>query len=176
MKTEIYDKLEKLHDKYGPREFGKLCQKFLAIAFQKAGYSCVAESERGVQGVDIGEIEKGDEKYSIEVKTTITDYINYEKKDEEGLRYKKEQGYQPILAVLKLDRFSDWVFEKADGLKAERIYIDSLRIYRMRELESNISPLFDETVMEHYERSLQEGQSYLDNVLRQKGIEAKIMR
>lgn len=168
MKTETYERLKALYSKYGPREFGKLCQKFLAIAFQKAGYSCVAESERGVQGVDIGEVEKGDEKYSIEVKTTVTNYINYDKKDEEGLRYKKEKGYQPILAVLQLNRFSDWFFAKADELRAGSLYIDSLRIHRMRELEKVISPYFDETIKQHYERALQEGQSYLDNVLRQK--------
>lgn len=168
MKTEIYDRLKMLYDKYGPQEFGKLCQKFLAIAFQKAGYACVAETERGVQGVDIGEVEKGDEKYTIEVKTTITNSIHYEQKDVEGLQYKKEKGYQPVLAVLRLDRFSDWIFAKADTLKSGSINIDSLRVYRLRELEKNASPLFDDTINEHYKETLREGQSYLDNVLRQK--------
>lgn len=168
MKTEIYERLKILYDEYGPQEFGKLCQKFLAIAFKKAGYRCVQETERGVQGVDIGEVEKGDEKYTIEVKTTITNFINYEQKDVEGLQYQKEKGYQPVLAVLQLDRFSDWFFAKADTLRAGSIYIDSLRVYRLRELEKKISPLFDDTINKHYKETLQKGQSYLDNVLRQK--------
>lgn len=167
MKTEIYERLKTLHNKYGPQEFGKICQKFLAIAFQEAGYSCVAESERGVQGVDIGEVERGDEKYSIEVKTTITAHINYEQKDEEGLIYKKRQGYQPVLAVLKLDRFSHWLFARSDKLKAGRISIISLRAYRLDNLEGEISRYFDEAVKEHYENTLEGGQNYLDTVLRQ---------
>ncbi len=168
MNTKTFEQLKSLYDTVGGQEFGKLCQKLLAIAFQKAGYSCVAESERGVQGVDIGEVEKGDEKYSIEVKTTTTDYVTYEKKDEEGLKYKKEKGYTPVLAVLKLDRFSDWFFIKADSLKVGRIYIDSLRPFRMHNLEQKISPYFEKTVEEHYKGALQHGQSYLDNVLKQK--------
>ncbi|MEO0073010.1 MAG: hypothetical protein ABIK10_06260 [candidate division WOR-3 bacterium] len=168
MKTEVYEKLEDLHKKYGPREFGKICQKLLAIAFREAGFSCVAESERGVQGVDIGEAVRGDEKYSIEVKTTTTDYIYYEKKDEDGLRYKKEQGYQPILAVLKIDRFANWFFVKADELDAGKIYIDSLRVYRIHKLEEEILPYFEKATIEHYKETRNDGQNYLDRMLRKK--------
>lgn len=173
MKTEIFDRLKNLYDKSRPQEFGKLCQKFLAIAFQKAGYTCVAETERGVQGVDIGEVEKEDEKYTIEVKTTITNSIHYGQKDIEGLQYQKEKGYQPILAVLRLERFSDWIFAKADKIKPGSIYINNLRAYRLHKLEQSIQPWFDETIKEHFKDALQGGQEYLDNVLRQKGIEVR---
>lgn len=169
MKAKIYELLKKLHDKYGPQECGKLCQKFLAIGFQMAGYNHIVE--RGVQGVDVDAAGESGEKYTVEVKTTVTKSVNFEQKDVDGLQKCKENGYQPILAVLRLDRFSDWIFAKADTIKPRSLYIDSLRVYRLRELERCICPLFDKAVKEHFEGTIQEAQRYLDNVLRQKGVE-----
>lgn len=171
MKTEIYERLEKLHNKFGPQEFGKICQKLLAIAFRMGGYSHIIE--RGVQGVDVDAAGEDMEKFTIEVKTTITRDFNFEQKDHDGLKKRQEDGYSPVLAALRLDRFSDWTFAKADKLKPSRVYIDSLKIYSLKGLEEKISPLFDEAVMEHFEGTMNEGQSYLDNCLRQKGVELR---
>jgi len=171
MKTKTYERLKSLHDKYGPQEFGKLCQKFLAITFQMAGYSRIVE--RGVQGVDIDAAGESGEKYTIEVKTTVTKSINFEQKDVEGLQKRKEDGYQPVLAVLRLDRFSDWIFARADEIKPGSLYIDSLRVHRLRELEAGTRPLFDQAIENHFHRTMQEAQRYLDNFLRQKGVEVR---
>lgn len=169
MKTEIYDMLEKLHNKYGAQEFGKLCQKFLAIGFQMAGYSHIVE--RGVQGVDVDAAGESGEKYAVEVKTTVRKSIKFEQKDVDGLQKRKEDGYQPVLAVLRLDRFSDWIFAKADTIKSGSICIDLLRAYRLHELERCICPFFDKAVKEYFEGTMREAQRYLDNILRQKGVE-----
>lgn len=171
MKTEIYELLKKLHSKYGPREFGKFCQKFLAIGFQMAGYSHIVE--RGVQGVDVDAAGESGEKYTVEVKTTTTTFINFEQKDADGLQKRKRDGYQPVLAVLRLDRFSDWIFAKADTIKPGSLYIDSVRVYRLHELEGRICPLFNQTVEEHFDGTMGEAQRYLDNVLRQRGVEVR---
>lgn len=169
MKTEVYDQLKKLHDKYGPQEFGKLCQKFLAIGFRMGGYSHVVE--RGVQGVDVDAAGEKGEKYAIEVKTTAGKYINFEQKDVDGLQKRKEDGYQPVLAVLRLDRFSNWIFAKANTIKWGSLFIDSLRPYRLSELEGCICPLIDQAIKEHFDGAMREAQKHLDDVLRQKGIE-----
>lgn len=169
METGTYERLKKLHKKYGPQEFGKICQKFLAISFQMAGYTHI--EERGVQGVDVDAAgENRREKYAIEVKTTLRNSINFEHKDVEGLQKRKEDGYQSILSVLRLNRFSDWIFAKADTIKAGSLYIDSIRVYRLHELENSIRPCFDKTVKEHFDGTMREAQRYLDNVLRQKGV------
>lgn len=168
MKFETFEKLERLYKKYKAQEFGKICQKLLALSFQKAGFNYVGESERGVQGVDIGEAVRGEEKYSIEVKTTTKNIIRYEQKDAEGLLHQKNMGYQPVLAVLRLEIFSDWFFVKADKLKPGNIFIEGLRAYRLHDLENEINPLFDEIMEEHFVQTLKEGQKYLDNVLRKK--------
>ena len=168
METETYGRLEKLHAKYGSREFGKLCQKLLAIAFQMAGYGHIVE--RGVQGVDIDVAKEKGSKYAIEVKTTTKKYINFEVKDMEGLQRRKKDGYQPILAVLCLNMFSDWIFAKADRLKPGSIYVARLRAYKLCELEKCIAPFFDKALNEHFKGAMREGQRYLNDVLRQRGI------
>jgi len=49
MRRATYEWLNLLYDGYDPREFGKLCQKLLAISYRRAGLIHVVE--RGVQGV-----------------------------------------------------------------------------------------------------------------------------
>lgn len=169
MKTDIYENLFKLHKKYGPQEFGKLCQKFLAIGFRMAGYNHIVE--RGVQGVDVDVAGESGQKYTIEVKTTTTRHINFGEKDVDGLLNRKKDGYLPVLAVLRLDRFSTWIFAKADTIKSGSLFISTLRPYRLGELEDSICPFFDEAVNQHFRGAMLEAQKYLDNVLRQKGIE-----
>lgn len=171
MKIETYEQLKNLHDKYGPQVFGKLCQKFLAITFQMIGYMHIVE--RGVQGVDIDASGKIGDKYAVEVKTTMTQSVNFEQKDVDGLKMRKEDGYRPVLAVLRLNRFSDWIFAKADKIQAGNIMIDSLRVHRVSELENQIKDTFENVVIEHYDGTLRDAQRYLDNILRQKGVEIK---
>lgn len=171
MKTETYERLKDLHDKYGPQEFGKICQKFLAIGFQMAGYTHIVE--RGVQGVDVDAATESGDKYAVEVKTTMRNSITFEPKDVDGLQKRKKDKYQPLLAVLRLHRFSNWIFAEADTMKAGKHYIDSLRPHKLPELEKCIRPLFTKGVEEHFRETMQQGQTYLDKVLRQKGVQVR---
>lgn len=169
MKVDTYERLKRLHGKYGPKEFGKLCQKLLAISFKMAGYTHIVE--RGVQGVDVDAAEENGDKFAMEVKTTVTRSISFGQKDADGLQKRKEDNYQPLIAVLRLNRFSSWIFAKADAIKPGTKYIDSLRVYRLNKLEERIEPFFDEVIKEHHEGAMREGQKYLDEILRQKGVE-----
>jgi Holliday junction resolvase len=166
VKTETYERLRSLYEKHGSREFGKLCQKFLAIAFQAAGYRHI--EERGVQGVDFDAAKERKEKYAVEVKTTVANSISFEQKDVEGLKKRKKDGYQPVLAVLRLHRFSHWILADADSIKSGNVYIDSLRVHRLLHLEECIAPLFDRTLEEHFDGAMREAQGYLDKALRQR--------
>lgn len=65
---------------------------------------------------------------------------------------------------------SNWIFAKADTIKAGSLYIDSLIIYRLSELEKSICPLFDKVVKDHFDGTMKEAQRYLDEVLKQEGI------
>ena len=144
MKTKVYEKLKATYDEHGSRKFGKHCQKILALAFKEAGYTVEIEKEINA--------ERENERYVIKVRTTTADFINYNQKSVEKFRHKKEDGYLPMLAVLQLDRFGDWFFAKADTLRAGSLYIDSLRAYRLRELEKEISPIFDDLIINQKRR------------------------
>jgi len=164
MRIKTYTHLDILIKKFGSQEFGKLCQKFLAIAFLNAGYNHVIE--RTIQGVDIDVANKKGEKYSIEVKTTITEYITFKEKDLIGLKSREKDGYQSILAILRLTRFSNWIFVKANQLNSGTSYVDIFRPHRLKRLENFINPLFENIVQMHFEGTFNNGQEYLSNILK----------
>jgi hypothetical protein len=159
-----------LHDRFGPREFGKLCQKFLAITYRRAGFTHVVE--RGVQGVDV-DAAGGQTKYATEVKTTINAAIVFHAKDVAGLTARRADGYLPLLGVLRVSPLSDWLLADAEHLAPGRLAIDKLRPYRLHDLEDHLRPLFAEVVEQHAETALAGAQAYLDAVLCQLGIEQR---
>jgi hypothetical protein len=168
MNSNTFNNLQEIHRKYGPQEFGKICQKLLAIAFRSGGYGHVVE--RGVQGVDVDAAQDGGEKYSLEVKTTEKDSIVFGRKDEEGLSSREKDGYRPLLAVLQVGPLSEWYFVESKRARVGTLIVESLRPYRQRELEQIISPLFEDAVKAHHSGIMSVGQEYLDNVLRGSGV------
>ena len=170
MQRATYECLKELHERYGAREFGKLCQKFLALAYRRAGFGHVVE--RGVQGVDV-DAAGGEAKYATEVKTTINHSIAFQDKDVAGLEARKCDGYHPLLAALRLSPLSDWLLADAEHLQAGVFALDQLRPYRRRDLEDTIRPLFAVVVDEHGEATLAGAQEYLDGVLHQLGVEQR---
>ncbi len=167
MRRATYECLFLLYDRYGPREYGKLCQKLLAITYRRAGFIHVVE--RGVQGVDM-DATGAQAKYATEVKTTITGAIVFQTKDVTGLAARRADGYLPLLGVLRLSALSDWLIVDAEHLKSGRLALDTLRPYRLYDLEKQLCPLFDAIVEEHAEPALSGAQAYLDGVLCRLGI------
>src|SRR5437667_302160 len=145
MRRATYEWLMLLYERFGPREFGKLSQKLLAIAFRRAGFVHVVE--RGVQGVDV-DAAGGEAKYSTEVKTTVNHAIFFEAKDVAGLKERNCDGYHPLLAALRLSPLSDWLLADAEYLTAGHFFLDQLRPYRRHDLEDHLRPLFAAVVEE----------------------------
>ncbi len=170
MRQAAYESMMRLHANYGPREFGKLCQKLLAITYRRAGFAHIVE--RGVQGVDV-DAGDGQVKYTTEVKTTIKHAIMFEPKDVEGLKARKCDGYHPLLAALRLSPLEDWLLADADHLGPGLLSLERLRAYRRRDLEERLCPLFAIVLEEHGDGTLRGAQAYLDSVLRNAGIEQR---
>jgi Holliday junction resolvase len=168
MSFETYRLLTELHGKYGAQEFGKLCQKLLAIAFRMAGYGHVVE--RGVQGVDVDAVRENGERYAIEVKTGREAFIVLDQNDFRALDARRIDGYRPVLAVLRLALFSEWYFVEATTVRPGRKLIELLRPYRLKDLENRIKPYFDQAVPQHFKEAMDRGQAYLDEVLRTRGV------
>jgi hypothetical protein len=164
VRRATYERLYLLYDRHGPREFGKLCQKLLAITYRRAGFIHVVE--RGVQGVDV-DAAGGQAKYATEVKTTINGAIVYQAKDVAGLAARRADGYLPLLGVLRLSPLSDWLLADAEHLEPGRLALDKLRPYRRHDLENDLRPLFAAVVDEHAGSALAGAQVYLDGVLSQ---------
>ncbi len=156
-----------LYGQHGPRQFGKICQKLLAVAFRAGG--CDHLVERGVQGVDI-DAAWGGIKYTTEVKTTTTAAIHLAAKDITGLRSRQADGYHPLLGVLRLAPLADWLVADAATLRVGTLPVDLLRPYRLRDLELQLQPLFDGVLEAHFEPTLRAGQYYLDQTLAALGV------
>jgi hypothetical protein len=167
--TSTYDLLRRLHAEHGPREFGKICQKLIALAYRQGG--CQHVVERGVQGVDVDCAWHSQEKFATEVKTTQTARVQFMPKDAAGLSRRACDGYQPLLAVLRVAPLSEWLILHASHLEAKVWLLDSLRPYRCPSLEARIQPLFEQVVEAHFDGALAESQVYLDAVLRREGID-----
>jgi hypothetical protein len=169
-KTEVYRLLKSLHGQHGAREFGKIGQKLLAIAYRSAGFSHIVE--RGVQGVDVDTAADLGEKYAIEVKTTRKNCVAFRTKDQAGLAARCRDGYQPLLAIFRLTPLSSWQFVYAENLRVGSVLIGSVPLEnRHRGLEERIDPHFRNAVALHFQGAMSGSQFYLDGVLQQMGVE-----
>lgn len=168
MQTAAYHRLYALRERHGPREFGKICQKLLALAFRAAG--CRHVVERGVQGVDI-DAAWAEEKHAVEVKTTTERRVLLGVKDVLGLASRGADGYRPLLAVLRLTTLSDWLFADAARLTAGYCDIELLRPRRQAALEQRLRPHFECMLERHFAGALQNAQTYLDGMLQEQGVQ-----
>lgn len=175
MKIETLELLQKLQKKFGIKgtpsgSFGKIVQKLLALTFHEMGYVNIVE--RGVQGVDIDMTSESNQKFAIEVKTTEKLSIPLTLDNVQALRDRTHDGYQPVIAVLRLAPLENWILAKIPMDKIPRgdILIESLRRYRMKELESRLCPKFDIVVRKHFMGVWNRGEQYLKEHLGKVGI------
>jgi len=162
-----YQKLDAIRGKYGPSRFGKIVQKVLALTFRELGHGRIVERE--VQGVDVDVAGR----WAIEVKTTAQDAVVLEDKDVMGLRDRARDGYEPVLAVLRMSPLSDWLLARANSLRARTYRVDDLRAYSIGDVERKIQGLFPSVVEQVADRVLKDGWTILDERLRSKGIDVQ---
>lgn len=164
MRVETVDRLAHLRETRG-KEYGKLVQKVLALAFLEAGASRV--TERSIQGIDL-EVELDGRKLVFEAKTTETGSVKLGAKDTKGLDARRDEGYETYIAVLGIGLLDEWVFarytpgEPAKGVAYSPL---ALRPYRDRELEARIADLFEDLLAQHLTGAADRGQEYLNEVL-----------
>lgn len=178
MKVETLELLQKLQKKFGIKgtpsgPFGKIVQKLLALSFHEMGFTNIVE--RGVQGVDIDITSESNQKFTIEVKTTEKLSIPLTPDNVQALRDRIHDGYQPVIAVLRLAPLENWILAKisTDEIPIGKILIESLRPYRMNDLESQLCPKFDIVVRKHFKGVWNRGEQYLKEYLRKVGIMAQ---
>jgi Holliday junction resolvase len=168
MNINTFQRLQQVRDKFGPGIFGKIAQKLLAIAFYEAGFHHVVE--RGVQGVDIDAAREDATRYTLEVKTTEGQSVPVTKENIEALKDRTKDGYVPLLAVLRMQMFEDWLFAAVplERLQPGSVTLSRLRSYRLSSLEASIRPKFEQVVNEHWSSVLTGGEHYLIQILGEK--------
>jgi len=175
MKSETLELLQMLQKKFGIKgtpsgPFGKIIQKLLALSFHEMG--CTNIIERGVQGVDIDITFESNQKFAFEVKTTKKLAIHITPDNVQSLLDRTHDGYQPIIAVLRLAPFENWILAKIpiDEMPTGKIRIEKLRAYRMNYLENKLNPKFEIVVRKHFTGVCNRGEQYLKEHLRKVGI------
>ncbi|MCD5383491.1 hypothetical protein LR066_01860 [candidate division WOR-3 bacterium] len=145
MEAKVFETLRQIRDKHGPREFGKIAQKILAIAFCRLSFEV---KERSSQDVDI-EAVKDDLKYWLEVKTTDKDEVTIGEKDTNGLNQcELLHGGVTGYAVLKISLLADWIIASSKNIKPGAIRIGRFSVHRILPLQDDINNVVPSIVKE----------------------------
>ena len=165
--------LRQLREVFGPKVFGKIAQKLLALSFRRMGFTHVVE--RSVEGVDIDIARDSEDKYALEVKTTEGLSIRLDEGNVHALRDRAKDAYLPVIGALRLAVFEKWVLAQVplDELSAGNILVDSLRAYRIKDLEDPLQPAFEDVIEEHFQGTLDRGLQYLSEQLAKDGVEVR---
>lgn len=164
MNPRVHETLRALSAEKG-KEYGKLVQKLLAIAFLESGADALIE--RSIQGIDL-EVRLAGRRLALEVKTCEGGSLTLGKKDLDGLDRQFADGLEAFVPVLGDRPTDDWIFvryARGELPSAKSLSLFKLRAYRDRELESRIAPAFDRAVLTHAAVAAREGQNGLDRVL-----------
>ena len=164
MNPQTHRSLQGIREARG-KEYGKLLQKLLAIAFLETGVSTL--TEHGIQGIDL-DLEIGNERYGIEVKSCEGDTISLGKKDLAGLHRLHRERARVFVAVLGSGLLDEWIFVRfhPDEFPPNRkLTTFQLRAYRDRDLERRVHGPFGDAVEKHANTAILHGQKGLDEVL-----------
>ncbi len=169
MRTDVYIKLKEIVKKHGPSESGGICQDLLALSFAESKWKKLEVHD--VEGIDI--LYEGDlGKFAIEVKTTTREEISVGEKDCQGLKKAEKEGYIPILAVIKLDVFDEWIFYKTNNMKPKsNLSVNSIYTHdKLKRSEKIINETFENLLEEHYKNLYDNGRRYIISLLKMRGI------
>ncbi len=147
------------------REYGKLAQKLLALAFLDAGAD--RATDRAIQGIDL-EIVLGDRRLALEVKTCEGDRVVVGPKDVDGLDARREEGFETYLAVLGGRRTDSWLLLPVPGTDLKLgspMEIALLRPFADASLGDLVRGPFEEVLDRHGPVAAADGQAGLNRIL-----------
>ena len=164
MRPQIRRQLDTLGQRTG-KEYGKLVQKLLAIAFLETDAKDLVE--KSIQGTDL-QLTLAGTRHAFEVKTSEGKDISLGKKDLAGLTGHVERGDEVFVAVLFGGLLDDWLFARfhpGELPASKKLSAFQLRPFRDRTLEARIAPAFEDAVERYAELATTERQLGLDRVL-----------
>jgi hypothetical protein len=143
MQPAAFLSLKKLSELF-PFDFGKICQGLAALAFRATGFTHVVC--RLSEGVDI-DLDGQFGKFAVEVKTTHGEEIELAPKDISGLAARKHDGYEPLVAALRIGFLADWVLARASSLPPSHIRLERLKLLALGDLQAELQGNFAEVLV-----------------------------
>lgn len=147
MNYEVYDQLQRIRKKYGPQEFGRICQVLLELTFRDVGFRTRG---RPVERPDIS-AERGPDSYAVEVKAPSGTSISIDQRALDGLKDFENKGINPVVAVLAFTSNPSWLFLNARKLKPGKHNITALRLYSLRSLEKETDKAFPDVLTRYFD-------------------------
>ena len=170
METDTYYKLKDILKKSGESQFGKIIQCLCALAFYKELKCSTKEIDLKLsEGIDII-INKENQRYAIEVKTTSKKEISLQDKDFEA--YTKYPQYTPLFCILEINLHSKILLITQKRLARKKTWsIEELDTDdELKDLAERINKKFEELVKKNSEGIKNEGLRYLLEELKKEGI------
>lgn len=142
--------LEKLLERHGATEFGRICQVFLALTLKERGFQVPYCQLTGRPDIVATRGKKG---YRIEVKASTGPEVSITEKDLEGII--DSSGYKPVMAVLSFpEARTRWIIADAKHLKAGKFDKAMLEICSVKGLETEVNKIFGNIVEKYYEDAI----------------------
>ncbi|MBW2244873.1 MAG: hypothetical protein JRH01_23070 [Deltaproteobacteria bacterium] len=164
MKQETHRKLEQMRAEVG-RDYGKLVQKLLAVAFLETDVQKLVE--RSTQGIDL-EMQIAGERCVFEVKTSESNSIRLSAKDFEGLDRLVEDGASVYIAALMNGPLESWILARytaGEFPAGKDLSSFPFRAHRDSDLERRILTAFDRVVDRDVHTAITRRQGGMDEVL-----------
>lgn len=158
----IYSLLDSLNKKFGPHDFGRLCQILLAITFKTMGYKVSPFQLSGRPDMVVVKEDKG---FCIEVKAPTCNQVTLKKEDIEGVC---NQGYLPIICINTYPEVKPkWIFLDANKIKHGTYRSTSLEKYNIKDIQAEINNTFS-LILEKYHENGLNGVDCLRRILEEK--------
>lgn len=166
--------LRQLQQSPSSSDFGKICQSLLAVVLRQGGFDHVVN--RLVEGVDV-DASGNLGRFAIEVKTTAGREIIIADKDIKGWNERSQDGYAPVLGVLKISLLSEWSLCDAIGLPKGTHRTQRLRLDEVAALTQIANARFDAVAQKHIPEilGLADGSPlhYLNELLKKTGVDSR---
>ena len=170
MDTDVYYKIKNIYKKCKRSQFGKIIQCLCALAFYEELKCSPKEIDVKLsEGIDIV-INKENQKYAIEVKTTSQNGISLQNKDFEA--HEKYSDYTSLFCILKINLSSEILLIRQKRLKRKKtwsineLYTDD----ELKDLARRINEKLEKLIKEYSEGINQRGLKYLLEKLKEKNI------
>jgi len=169
---ETCDLIIALHTKYNAKVFGKMAQCLVAITLYELRWKNIRNHIS--EDADLDALTVSNEKYTFEVKTSKSPYVNVSQKDIECIKQREIDGYRGFFLVLRVGRQAEWFAApyKGGNIQVGKMYFVHFRLARDPALSDSLNSKFPRILEDHYECIDKQGLPGLRMIMYNMGIES----